>query len=41
MVQDLKFSWRDSQDSDHAMMILHTREKIPRKPRAKIKELKE
>ena len=37
----LKIFLGDSQDSNHAMMILHIREKIPRKPQAKIKQLKE
>ena len=35
MVQDLKFSWRDSQHSDHAMLILLIRDKLPQKPRAR------
>ena len=35
MVQDLRFSWRDSQDSDHAMMILLIMDKLPKKPRAR------
>ena len=41
MVQNWRFTWRDSQDSNQAMMIHQIREKIPRKPLAKIKELKE
>ena len=39
MVQDLRFSWRDSQDSDHAMMILFIRDKLPKRPRARIRRI--
>ena len=35
MVQDLRCFWRDSQDSDHAMMILLISDKLPKKPRAR------
>ena len=39
MVQNLRFSWRDSQDSDHAMMILFIRDKLPKRPRARIRRI--